>query len=205
LSVQADNHAPTTGQLELVQAFLNTRDLDSRRDELDTAEHVRRWLVRNRLLPPDAVVERADRQQLIDVRRAIHELVASYGRPTMDRRAVAVLNEAARRIRLGVRLHPDEGYRLMAEGVGIDRPIGDLLVQVMSAMADGTWSRLKVCANEACGRAFHDGSRNRSGRWCSMAACGNRMKGRAYRRRRASAAGGANAMKPLAVAAAAAG
>lgn len=204
MSVQADGHAPTTGQLELVEAFLNTRDLDSRRDELDTTEHVRRWLVRNRLLPPDAVVDRADRQELIDVRQAIHELVASNGRPTMDRRAVAVLNEAARRIRLGVRLHPDEGYRLMAEGVGIDRPIGDLLVRVMSAMADGTWSRLKVCANEACRQAFHDGSRNRSGRWCSMATCGNRMKGRAYRRRRASAADGVLTNAPLAAAAAAA-
>jgi len=203
LSVQADSHAPTTGRLALVQALLNTRDLDSGRDELDTSDHVRRWLVRNRLLPPDAIVEQADRQQLIDVRRAIHELVASNGRPTMDRRAVAVLNEAARRIRLGVRLHPEDGYRLMAEGVGIDRPIGDLLVRVMSAMADGTWSRLKVCANEACGRAYHDGSRNRSGRWCSMAACGNRMKGRAYRLRRGSAAGGAIATPPPLAAAAA--
>jgi len=71
-------------------------------------------------------------------------------------------------------------------------------------MADGTWSRLKVCANEACGRVFHDGSRNRSGRWCSMATCGNRMKSRAYRRRRASGADALLGNQPLAAAAAAA-
>jgi len=202
LSLQADRHAPAAGQLELVKAFLNTRDIEGGSDELDTTEHARRWLIRNRLVPPDVVVDATDREGLIEVRQAIHELVVSSGGPTMDRRAVAVLNEAARRIRLGVRLHPDDGYRLMAEGSGIDRPIGELLVRVMSAMADGSWPRLKVCANDACGRAFQDGSRNRSGRWCSMASCGNRMKGRAYRRRRASAAIADVKIQPLAAAAA---
>ena len=83
-------------------------------------------------------------------------------------------------MRLGVRLHPVDGYRLVAEGVGVDRPIGELLMSVTAAMTAGNWNRLKVCANDACQRAFYDSSRNRSGRWCSMATCGNRMKGRAY-------------------------
>jgi predicted RNA-binding Zn ribbon-like protein len=96
---------------------------------------------------------------------------------------VTTLNEAARRVRLGVRLHPVDGYRLMAEGVGVDRPIGDLLIAVTSSMAAGNWNRLKVCANDACQRSFYDASRNRSARWCSMARCGNRMKGRSYRQR----------------------
>jgi predicted RNA-binding Zn ribbon-like protein len=105
----------------------------------------------------------------------------------MERRAVTTLNEAARRVRLGVRIHPEDGYRLMAEGVGIDRPIGELLIAVTGAMAAGSWDRLKVCGNEACQLAFYDSSRNRSARWCSMARCGNRMKGRAYRVRRSGA------------------
>jgi len=94
-----------------------------------------------------------------------------------------VLNEAARRIRVGVRIHPDEGYRLIAEGPGIDRPIGELLLRVMTAMGSGSWRRLKLCANPDCSRAFYDSSRNRSGRWCSMATCGNRMKARRFRQR----------------------
>jgi predicted RNA-binding Zn ribbon-like protein len=116
---------------------------------------------------------------------------------------VTILNEAARRVRLGLRLHPEDGYRLMAEGIGVDRPVGDLLVRVMGAMAAGTWPRLKVCANPDCRRAFYDSSRNRSGRWCSMAVCGNRMKGRAYReraRRSESAAGGRGERREAAVA-----
>jgi predicted RNA-binding Zn ribbon-like protein len=125
---------------------------------------------------------------LTDVRTALRALVAgSTGAGTgVQRRAVTTLNEAARRVRLGVRLHPDDGYRLMAEGVGIDRPIGELLMSVTGSMAAGTWNRLKVCANDACQLAFYDSSRNRSGRWCSMAKCGNRIKGRAYRERHGS-------------------
>jgi predicted RNA-binding Zn ribbon-like protein len=82
----------------------------------------------------------------------------------------------------------------MAEGVGIDRPIGDLLIAVTGAMAAGTFPRLKVCANEACQQTYFDSSKNRSGRWCSMSRCGNRMKGRAYRRRQGR--GGARATSP---------
>ena len=132
---------------------------------------------------PGTEYDANDRRRLIEVRRALHELVAANGGTGLQRRAVTTLNEAARRVRLGVRLHPEDGYRLVAEGVGVDRPIGELLMSVTGAMAAGNWNRLKVCANEACQRAFYDSSRNRSGRWCSMATCGNRMKGRAYRQR----------------------
>jgi len=51
---------------------------------------------------------------------------------------------------------------------------------------EGTWPRLKACANDTCQWAFYDISKNRSGRWCTMDACGNLMKARAYRRRRAA-------------------
>jgi predicted RNA-binding Zn ribbon-like protein len=61
--------------------------------------------------------------------------------------------------------------------------LGVLLAITAVAMADGTWSRLKVCPGEHCGWAFYDGSRNRSGRWCSMAVCGGRSKARAHYRR----------------------
>lgn len=143
-----------------------------------------------------------DRRRLLEVREALAQLVAGNAGAGVDRRAVTTLNEAARRIRLGVRLHPEDGYRLIAEGPGVDRPIGDVLLRVMSAMSAGTWQRLKLCANRDCGRAFYDSSRNRSGRWCSMATCGNRMKGRAYRRRQGAASGrrGSSTDERLAVA-----
>lgn len=152
-----------------------------------------RWLARHRLVPPETEFDDGDRRRLVDVRAALLLLVASNGEAAVDRRAVTTLNEAARRVRLGVRLHPTDGYRLVAEAPGVDRPIGELIVRVMGAMAAGDWPRLKACADPACRRVFWDASRNRSARWCSMAGCGNKMKGRTYRRRRAGTAGNAAA------------
>ena len=181
MSISRLSTAP--GQLGLVQSFLNTSDLQTSRDQLAESDSMHAWLAERRLISPGTEYDEADRRRLSELRKAVHELVAANGGDGVQRRAVTTLNEAARRVRLGVRLHPEDGYRLMAEGVGIDRPIGDLLISVTTSMAAGNWNRLKICANEACQRAFFDGSRNRSGRWCSMASCGNRMKGRAYRQR----------------------
>jgi predicted RNA-binding Zn ribbon-like protein len=171
------------GQLALVQAFLNTVEPETGRDDLATPVAAAAWLADQRLISPGSSLDERDRRRLIEVRRALRELLGTNAGNGPQRRAVTTLNEAARRVRLGVRLHPQDGYRLMAEGVGVDRPIGDLLIAVTGSMASGTWSRLKSCANPACRTAFYDTSRNSSGRWCSMAVCGNRMKGRNYRLR----------------------
>ena len=181
----ADGRETTApGQLGLVQQFLNSYDRQTGRDDLADVASATAWLAAHRLISVGTDYDERDRRRLVDARRAVHGLVAANGGEGVRRRAVTTLNEAARRVRLGVRLHPEDGYRLMAEGVGIDRPIGDLLIAVTGSMAAGSWDRLKVCANEACQSAFYDTSRNRSGRWCSMARCGNRIKGRAYRVRR---------------------
>jgi predicted RNA-binding Zn ribbon-like protein len=52
-----------------------------------------------------------------------------------------------------------------------------------TAIADGSWRRLKVCPGEDCGWAFYEHSRNRTGRWCSMAVCGGHAKARSHYRR----------------------
>ncbi len=183
--------SPAPGQLRLVQAFLNSADRETGDDALATPASMRDWLAGQRLISPHLEFDESDRRRLVEVRRALHDLLATDD-GLAARRAVTTLNEAARRIGLGIRLHPRDGYRLMSEGMGLDRVIGDLLVPVLGAMAAGSWPRLKVCASDTCARAFYDGSRNRSGRWCSMATCGNRSKGRTYRARRTSARDGAD-------------
>ena len=181
MAISRTSTAP--GQLALVQSFLNTIDLETGRDYLADLASAELWLAAQRLVSPGTEYDERDRRRLVEVRRALHGLVAANAGTGVQRRAVTTLNEAARRVRLGVRLHPEDGYRMMAEGVGIDRPIGELLIAVTGSMAAGTFPRLKVCANDACQQAFFDSSKNRSARWCSMSRCGNRMKGRAYRRR----------------------
>ncbi len=183
------------GQLGLVQSFLNTVDLQTGRDSFSTPAEFDSWLAEQRLVSPGTEYDESDRRRLVEVRRAVIDLVAVGDGEGLHRRAVTTLNEAARRVRLGVRLHPEDGYRLMAEGVGVDRPIGEILISITASMAAGTWPRLKVCANESCQRAFYDTSRNRSGRWCSMAVCGNRMKGRNYRQRHAGRAADSDGLR----------
>jgi predicted RNA-binding Zn ribbon-like protein len=66
----------------------------------------------------------------------------------------------------------------------VDGALADLVGIVYTAMADGTWSRLKACRRDVCHWLFYDRSRNRSAVWCQMAVCGNRTKTKAYRARR---------------------
>lgn len=61
-----------------------------------------------------------------------------------------------------------------------------LLVERLRAELDGTWARLKVCANPDCRVAFYDRSRNRSGVWHSVERCGNKVNLRRLRARRSS-------------------
>src|SRR5918999_987403 len=81
----------------------------------------------------------------------------------------------------GAALEPGEG--------GVEGAVGRVLAAAHAGMQNGTWGRLKICANGGCAWAFYDRSRNRSSRWCSMAICGNRTKTRAYRQRRSAAPG----------------
>ncbi|MEV6984281.1 CGNR zinc finger domain-containing protein [Sphaerisporangium sp. NPDC051017] len=74
----------------------------------------------------------------------------------------------------------------LAEGAA--RGLGLIATAVLRAHADGSWPRLKVCADSTCQWAFIDSSKNRSRAWCSMRVCGNRTKTRAYRARRQQSA-----------------
>jgi predicted RNA-binding Zn ribbon-like protein len=60
----------------------------------------------------------------------------------------------------------------------------ELLLIIEAAQRDGTWKRLKACANPECAWVFYDRSRNKQGSWCEMAVCGNRLKNRQFRARR---------------------
>jgi predicted RNA-binding Zn ribbon-like protein len=82
-----------------------------------------------------------------------------------------------------VRFHDGEA-RLEPARRDVDGALADLVGIVHTAMADGTWSRLKACRRDVCQWLFYDRSRNRSAVWCQMAVCGNRIKTKAYRERR---------------------
>jgi hypothetical protein len=98
--------------------------------------------------------------------------------------ATDVLNVIAAYAPLSVRFQKDGQASLQPAIDGVDSALARLLALVPLAQADGSWRKLKICRNDACGRAFFDTSKNHSGAWCDLGKCGNRLNARASRVRR---------------------
>jgi predicted RNA-binding Zn ribbon-like protein len=173
------------GALRLVQAFVNSNDIEAGRDEWATAAELRAWLVGHGLLDSGESVNAAELGRALEAREALRALLLANNGGAVDRGAVESLNQAAERACLLVRFQLDGRARLDPGAAGVDGAIARILAIVLVAMVEGTWARLKACRNDVCRWAFYDASKNRGGAWCSMAICGSRMKARAYRRRRA--------------------
>lgn len=197
--------------LLLVQAFVNTLDLDLRTDVLGDAGAARAWLAEAGLRDaasgpgqPDAGLAAdlrlaRDVQLARDVRASLRAMIAlnTGGEPLTEaelRPVQKVAGQAATRLTVTaegrVGLGAGLPARRLADGLAA------LLLSVRDAQADGSWSRLKLCGNPDCRWAFYDRSHSRRGAWCDMASCGNRLKNRSLRARRAEAAGRPTARAP---------
>ena len=82
-----------------------------------------------------------------------------------------------------VRFGDDGEPELVSQGDGVERAVVQMIGIAYTAMADGSWDRLKGCRRQSCKWVFYDNSKNRSRTWCSMKTCGNREKAHAYRER----------------------
>lgn len=175
---------PAPGDLALVQAFVNTRDIEDGLDHLPNAAALTDWLRTHELLEDS---ERADEQHLRRahaLREAVRNLAAAHNSLSADTAsAAASMNDLGRRGGLAPVFTPSGEVSLRTTGSGVDAALARVVAAVYGAVQDGTWARLKACERGHCRWVFYDGSRNRSGRWCSMAVCGSREKSRrAYRR-----------------------
>ncbi len=146
----------------------------------------RAWLVDSGVLDADAPLSDDELARAREVRESLRRLLE---RRADDRPAsspdLGALRELAASQR--PRLTIGEAGALEVECAGHETlPDGlfELLLIIRAAQEDGTWPRLKVCANDECRWAFYDRSRNQQGNWCSMAVCGNRLKNRELRARR---------------------
>lgn len=170
---------PAPMPLLLVQGFVNTLDVEKGVDLLADAEATKAWLVGAGLLEDSARVGPAGAALAREMRESIRDLLDSAGCDLTPLREVASTGSA--RLSVG-----DQG-RLTLE-YPPRRTVRDALFQLLliirTAQEDGTWSRLRVCANDGCRWSFYDRSRNQQGHWCDMAQCGNRLKNREFRARR---------------------
>ncbi|MGW1587173.1 CGNR zinc finger domain-containing protein [Streptomyces sp. NPDC002386] len=160
--------SPAPEGLALIESLVNTLDVESGRDTLDTADGLRLFG-----LTED---ERPGAQVLRESLRAT--LLAHAGHP--PHRAVTPLGELLAHAALRVTVDPADGSAGLAPA-----DTGPLLSRVAAAVAQalvaGTWTRLKACAAETCHWAYYDRSPAGRGRWCSMQVCGARAKMRRYR------------------------
>jgi predicted RNA-binding Zn ribbon-like protein len=182
-TVERNADRETPEPLALIQAVVNTRYGRTRADDWQSPEQVRAWLIHHRLLARETPVLQGDQRRLIEVREALRGLLRGNNGKPADPEQVETLNHIAKHAPLIVHFRQDGSAKLVPDIEGVDGVISLLLGIVFVAMADGTWTRLKVCRNERCQKAFYDSSRNHSGTWCAMAKCGSRVKARTYRQR----------------------
>ena len=170
------------GPLALVQALVNTQYGQGPRAhiELTSPQQLGVWLVARRLLTDGTPVTPGDFRRVLLLREALRSLLRANNETELPASQVEVLNRLACNARLTVCFQHDGVPTLEPYIAGVDGAIARLVGIVFTAMADGTWARLKVCRNERCQKAYYDTSKNRSGACCSMAGCGSRHKARAY-------------------------
>ncbi|MGW0575412.1 CGNR zinc finger domain-containing protein [Streptomyces sp. NPDC002920] len=162
--------SPAPGGLALVESLVNTLDLESGADTLDTAD----GRAALGLTADEVPAARALRESL----RAA--LLAHAGHA--PHRAVTPLGELLAAAPLLVAVDSRDGSARLAPAD--DGPLlSRVAASVAEALVAGTWQRLKACEAVTCHWAYYDRSPAGRGRWCSMQVCGARAKMRRYRAR----------------------
>ncbi len=182
MPIRSDEVIPAPAA-DLCLTFANTcywRGTASPTDELQSPDDVLRWAAKAEHLPA-AMVKRFERsgallQEAIEIRETVHHCFAAVaaGHAPAEKE-LGALNAAL------AEAPPRQRVRATGWDVGFSRPwITTLLAPVLWSAADllvgPQNSRVRQCANPACGWLFLDTSKGGNRRWCSMSACGNRAK-----------------------------
>ncbi|MGW6061171.1 CGNR zinc finger domain-containing protein [Streptomyces sp. NPDC055189] len=179
-----NDRAPAPGGLALVQALVNTLDVESGADALDTTEGRAPFG-----LAPGAEVTAARelRESLRVVCLAHAGLGPHAGAPPQSLSLDQLLAGAP----LLVRISADDGSASLAPvdsaslaPVDSAPLVSRVAAAIAEAAAAGTWGRLKACEALDCHWAYYDRSPAGRSRWCDMGVCGARAKMRAYRARK---------------------
>ena len=168
--------------LRLVQAFVNTLDIENGIEELESPAALERALAEIGVPVEGPRLDASDLATALAAREALRSLALANNGVLVDEHQLETLDRIAAAARLTVRF---DGQRaeLVPQEHGLAGALGTILAAVHEGMTDGTWWRLKACPRGICHWVFYDRSRNGSGKWCAMSVCGNRVNTKTYRRR----------------------
>ncbi len=169
------------GPIGLVQAFVNSADLQDGPETLSTPEALSTWLSSHGLMPAGGAADQGDLRHALALREALRGIIGANSGGVVYPVDLATLNEAASASKLRARFGSDGRARLEPDVSGVTGALGRIVAAAFTAVADDDWTRLKLCRSQTCRWAFFDRSRNHSSRWCTMASCGNREKARRFR------------------------
>jgi predicted RNA-binding Zn ribbon-like protein len=172
------------GAVGLMQDFLNTTDIESETDLVDTPSALSTWLASAGLAGAAGNVSATEHARVIELRERLRDALEAVTHGADPSAAYEQMDQIAAEVPLRVSF--GDAAHLEPARAGSAPALGPILATVYDALGSEALGRLKVCRNEGCRWAFYDTSRNRSGVWCSMAICGNRQKGRVYRSRHAA-------------------
>jgi predicted RNA-binding Zn ribbon-like protein len=176
-----DRRLAAPGELELVRDFVNTLDVLPDTDEIEDLPSLTSWLVEHRLVATPPALSDEDIARGRSLREALCVLLLANAGFPLPGEAPEAFDDAVGSARL--RARACEGRRvelLPANAEGLEHAIGRLVSIVYAAQQDGTWPRLKACAE--CHWALYDHTKNRSAAWCGSQ-CGARVRARRHRRR----------------------
>ncbi|HEX2645956.1 MAG TPA: ABATE domain-containing protein, partial [Candidatus Dormibacteraeota bacterium] len=138
------------GEIGLVQAFVNTVDLQDGPEELSDPGALRSWLVSRGLMDAGQPVDESNLKHAIAVREAMRGVIAGNSGLPVYPVDVATLNEAASASRLRMRFGTGGKGRMEPEVTGAVGAIGRLVATLYAAMQDEDWERLKLCDSDTC-------------------------------------------------------
>lgn len=172
------------GRLELVRAFVNTRDIEQGTDELGSPEALAGWLAARGLAGESGGPSARDLRTATALRESLRGVLLAHADSELRQTtATSELGTIAATMPVTLEVDAEGAVRPAPAGTGVRAGLAGLLLIAAQAEAEGTWTRLKVCGADDCRWAFYDRSPARTGCWCSMAVCGARAKSRAYRQR----------------------
>ncbi|MCX4731680.1 CGNR zinc finger domain-containing protein [Streptomyces sp. NBC_01363] len=160
------------GALALIEALVNTLDIETGADMLETADGRATFGLTEPEVPDARVLREALRTAC---------LAHAGHRPPDDAESPLDRLLAEAPLRVTVDAAGAAALRPATEPAGLTARVASAIA---TAAAEGTWARLKACEAEDCRWAYYDRSPAGRRRWCSMSVCGARAKMRTYRAKR---------------------